>query len=157
MLRQLRNAATAAIISAAVLTGCGDDGITLPDERAAAAIDISAGDAQEATVGTALPLPVRALVTDAQGSPVANQRVDFTASGGGAAAPASTQTDANGVASTEWTLGTTAGSQTLTADQSSLLSVEGLQLSPVPGIEPILTTHGTAFELSLAFTVGLEL
>lgn len=116
MLRQLRSAATAAIIiSAAVLTGCGDDGITLPDERAAAAIDISAGDAQEATVGTALPQPVRALVTDAQGSPVANQRVDFAASGGGTADPASAQTDANGVASTEWTLGTTSGAQTLTA------------------------------------------
>src|SRR5699024_8357942 len=115
MLRQLSSATAAAVLVAAVLSGCGDDGLTLPDERAASAIEISGGDDQSASVGAPLPQPVRALVTDAQDRPVVDQTVQFTVSGGGSAVPASVQTDANGVAATQWVLGTTAGPQTLTA------------------------------------------
>ena len=115
MLRQFNRVAAAAILVAAVLTGCGDDGITLPDERAASAIEIQDGDGQTATAGAPLPDPVRALVTDAQDRPVVDQMVEFTVSGGGSATPVSVQTDANGIAATQWTLGNTAGSQSLTA------------------------------------------
>ena len=70
MIRRLHSALTAAALAAAFLTACGDDGITLPDERAAAAIEIQDGDDQTGAVGSALPNPVSALVTDADGNPV---------------------------------------------------------------------------------------
>lgn len=115
MIRRLHSALTAAALAAAFLTACGDDGITLPDERAAAAIEIQDGDDQTGAVGSALPNPVSALVTDADGNPVVDQLVEFSVTGGGQADPSSTQTNASGIAEAQWVLGTGAGQQSLTA------------------------------------------
>lgn len=54
-------------------------------------------------------------VADRYGNPVPNVDVAWTASGGGSVSPASSRTDAAGVAKSRWTLGGTAGAQTATA------------------------------------------
>jgi hypothetical protein len=61
------------------------------------------------------------VVTDANDNPVPGVTVNWTpATGDGSATPSSSQTNAQGVASTSWTLGSTAGDQTLTAGAGSL-------------------------------------
>ena len=82
------------------------------------------GDAQSATVGTALGQPLVVEQRDAQGNPVpggtgdliANTVVNFAVtSGGGSLSGTVATVGADGRASTTWTLGTTSGSQTATA------------------------------------------
>lgn len=79
------------------------------------------GDNQSAVIGRPLPQPVVVRVTDPNGAPVPNATVTF-GTAGGAAAPATATTDANGDATATWTLGTALGAQTLTA---SLVGPQG--------------------------------
>lgn len=66
--------------------------------------------------GVALSDSVRVLVTNIDDFPVPNARVAFTiADGGGSVSPATATTNANGVASAQWTLGPNVGTNTLTA------------------------------------------
>ncbi|MEW5930387.1 MAG: Ig-like domain-containing protein [Gemmatimonadota bacterium] len=89
---------------------------------AAANIAKTAGDAQTATVGSAVATAPSVTITDQYGNPVAGVSVTFAvASGGGSVTGATQTTDATGVATVgSWTLGTTAGANTLTATASSL-------------------------------------
>lgn len=93
-------------------TACGDaSGPPNPP----ASITVVSGNAQAGIqVGTKLPLALVAKVLDAQGQPVARTTVAWNASGGTLSVTTST-TDANGLASVEWTLGTVAGPQIATA------------------------------------------
>ena len=81
-----------------------------------------AGDAQSATVATAVSVDPTVRLTDAQGNPVEGASVVFSvASGGGSVTGGSQLTDADGVATVgSWTLGTGAGSNTLTATAGTL-------------------------------------
>ncbi|HEU0012321.1 MAG TPA: Ig-like domain-containing protein [Longimicrobium sp.] len=92
---------------------------------AAANMVINAGDGQTATVGTAVAIAPSVLVTDANGNPVPGHSVTFTATtGGGSVTGSPAATDANGIATVgSWTLGTTAGGNTLTASASGVVSV----------------------------------
>lgn len=84
-----------------------------------------------ATVGTALAAPLRLTVTGTDGKPVRGVRVTWSADDGGSVSALGSLTDANGVAATRWTLGPTAGLQTLTAT--------------VPGLPPVVfSAMGTA-------------
>ena len=66
--------------------------------------------------GFQLAEPVRVQLLDTLGAPLANETVTFeVVSGGGSVNPASAMTDAGGVATTQWTLGTTPGTNTLKA------------------------------------------
>jgi hypothetical protein len=67
-----------------------------------------------ATAGKALAAPVTALLTDAYGNPVAGEVIVIAVTGG-KVAPARAVTDAQGHASTRWTLGSVAGDQRITA------------------------------------------
>jgi hypothetical protein len=83
-----------------------------------AKLDKVAGDAQTATAGTAVATAPSVKVSDASGNPVAGVAVSFAvAIGGGSVNPTTpVATNAAGVASlTSWTLGSTAGPNTLTA------------------------------------------
>ncbi len=81
-----------------------------------------AGDLQTAAAGTAVAVAPQVKVTDAFGSPVASVAVTFAvASGGGSITGGSATTDASGLASVgTWTLGATAGANTLTATVTGL-------------------------------------
>ena len=97
-------------------------------------ISASAGTGQSATVGTAVATSPAVLVTDANNNPVSGTTVTFAVTGGGGSVtPASVTTNASGIAAAGWTLGTTAGTNTLTATAS------GLSGSPVT-----FTATGTA-------------
>ena len=86
-------------------------------------IAVNAGNNQSAVVGTAVAVPPSVIVRDANNNPVAGVSVTFAvASGGGNVVPTTpVTTGANGVAAvTSWTLGTTAGANTLTATATGL-------------------------------------
>ena len=84
---------------------------------APAAIAIVAGDGQSAAAGGAVPTAPAVKVSDAFGNAVSGFVVTFTvASGGGSISGAAATTNSSGVATVgSWTLGPTAGPNTLTA------------------------------------------
>lgn len=99
---------------------------------AAAAIAKTSGDTQTATVGTAVSNPLLVTVTDASSNPVIGATVAFAVTGGGGSVGSATvTTNGSGQASTTLTLGTTAGTNTVTAT--------------VAGLDPVtFTATGTA-------------
>ena len=76
-----------------------------------------AGDAQTTNPGTAVPIAPSVKITDQYNNPVARASVAFAvATGGGSVTSATTATSADGIATVgSWTLGTTSGTNTLTA------------------------------------------
>lgn len=89
---------------------------------------VAAGDNQSATVGTALAGPIAVEVRDTYGNPKPGITVNWAAAGGsGSTGAASSVTDGSGIASTTWTLGTTAG----TGNQAATATVAGLIGSPI--------------------------
>lgn len=87
------------------------------DPGAAANITIAAGDAQTATAGSQVATPPSALVTDAFNNAVPGVQVTFAITGGSGSATGLVQTtNASGRATVgSWTLGTTAGANTIDA------------------------------------------
>ena len=83
---------------------------------------LSAGNGQTATVGTPVAVAPAVVVRDSRGNAVAGVVVTFAVtSGGGSITAASVTTDASGIATAgAWTLGTTAGTNTLTATRAGL-------------------------------------
>jgi hypothetical protein len=121
-----RLVALVAVVTAVSQLGCGG-GVTTPDRGIPAHID-RVGDEQTGPAGGTLSIVVR--VTDGQDRPVANQNVVFApATGSGSVDPASARTDANGRASTAWTLGPAAGSQELVARAEGGNAPDGLNVS----------------------------
>ena len=103
---------------------------------AASSIAINAGNGQAATTGTAVAVDPSVIVRDTHGNPVGGVAVTFgVASGGGTVSPTTpVTTNASGIATvTSWTLGPTAGPNSLTATST------GLTGSPVT-----FTATGTA-------------
>jgi hypothetical protein len=81
-------------------------------------IEITQGNAQTAQVGTSVAVPPTVRVKNRYGigpQAVAGRRVEFTASPDGNATPANADTNGDGLASTNWTLATTPGANTLLA------------------------------------------
>jgi adhesin/invasin len=114
-------------------------------------IALQAGAGQSATAGTAVAVAPSVIVRDASNNPVAGVNVTFAVtSGGGSTVPVSgntVATDAAGIAAlTSWTLGTTAGMNTLTA------SVAGLSGSPVT----FTATGTTGPATQMTTTVGAQ-
>ena len=89
---------------------------------AAANIAIIGGQAQSGAVSTMLPSPLQVLVTDANANAVsAGTNVNWAiVTGAGSVAPASSATNAAGVAQTTWTLGPGAGGQSVSATSIGL-------------------------------------
>ncbi len=97
------------------MLACGGDNAGPGGGSAAIAKTATAsGDAQTGGVGVALSAPLRVAVTQG-GAALAGAMVAWSTSSGGSLAPPSSITDANGIATTVWTLGATAGDQTAQA------------------------------------------
>ncbi len=94
--------------------------VTLP----ANSIQVTGGGNQTGAVSSRLSnaITVRAVAQD--GVPVPGQPVSFQASAGGSASPGSATTDASGNASTSWTLGPNAGTQSLTISSPNVPSTQ---------------------------------
>ena len=99
------------LAAAAFAAACGHDHPTDPGPGAPTAIAIASGNGQTAAVGSPLPNPIAAKVTDANGRGVPGQLVEFRiAAGGGHVLLTSAVTGRDGIATTTWVLGTVAGS-----------------------------------------------
>ena len=98
---------------AALGLACGSDS----SGPSAASVTGVAGDNQSAPKGQSLPVPLSFTALGTDGLPIEGVNVTWTAAPQGAASftPASGQTDANGVASTNVILGTTLGAITMQA------------------------------------------
>jgi len=108
-------------------------------------IAVQAGNDQSAPVGSAVATQPSVVVKDVNNNPVSGVEVTFAvASGGGTIDPASPETvatDANGVAALRiWTLGATAGANTLTAT--------------ITGSDPAISTTFTATAFSIPGAPG---
>jgi len=100
--------------SISVVAACTDS--TGPDVGPPSTIAPIHGDGQEATVGTQLTDPPIIQVTDAAGNPVPGTLVTWLVTpGNGLVEPGSSTTNQQGRATTNWTLGTSAGVQALSA------------------------------------------
>ena len=98
--------------AAALTLACGGDGGSPSDSGE---VLKQAGDGQSATVGTALT-PYQVKVTDVNGAALSGVTVSWSVLiGGGSVDPASSVTDADGLAAAAATLGTTAGTQRVRA------------------------------------------
>ena len=102
----------------ATLAGASGSPVTFSATASAAPVPLigmatPGGDGQSAAAGTALPNPLRVIVT-LSGNPVQGDTVRWAA-GAGSVAPAKSVTDASGIATTTWTLGSTGGAQSATA------------------------------------------
>lgn len=88
---------------------------------AATQIQIFAGNNQTGPAGGQLPVNPSVLVRDSHNNPVAGILVTFSVgSGGGSVTAGSATTNQSGVAGVGWTLGPTAGPNTLTATKTGL-------------------------------------
>ncbi len=111
---------TATVNGALIVTQTATVTVT---SAAASHLALQAGDGQTATVGTAVATAPAVAVTDEFGNAVAGVGVMFagTAGGGTVDPTAPVTTDDGGVAAaTSWTLGHTAGTNTLTATSGTL-------------------------------------
>lgn len=109
-----------------------------------AALSATAGGNLTATVGTATAAAPSVKVTDESGSPVPNVAVTFAVTaGGGTLQRTSATTDAQGVASAgQWTLGTTAGTNTVTATAAGLSPVTFTAIGTAAAASSIAVTAG---------------
>jgi adhesin/invasin len=130
----------------------GTSGITFhatASAGTASVIAIVAGDNQSATVGTAVPTAPSVKVTDASTNPLSGVVVTFAvASGGGTISPVNGQatTNASGIATlTSWTLGTTAGAQTLSASATGTGSATFHATANAAAADHMVITGSIAF------------
>ncbi len=109
-----------ATIEAQLLTGPSDQvsfSVSLPASQVIA----DGGSGQTGVVGATLAQALTVKVAASDGVGVAGVPVSFSvASGGGSVSSGSATSDANGLASTSWKLGTTVGPQSVTASAGAL-------------------------------------
>lgn len=87
-------------------------------------MSIKSGNFQKAAAGTALPLPLSVTVKDAKGHLVQGVSVSFSDGGaGGTLSPATATTNASGVATSNYTVGTMAQAVHITASTAGVASV----------------------------------
>ena len=129
------------IFSSGALTPAESNPINLTTGPAAD-IAIVAGDGQTAPVGSVLPTDPSVVIRDSGGNPVAGVEVTFSASNGGSASPSPVITGSDGRATTNWTLGPTAGENELTASAPGAGSI-------------ILTATGTATEIATSTSLSV--
>ena len=120
------------------LNAC-DDGA--PAEDRVTTVEVVSGDDQTQTVGAQLaqPLVVRAL--DSEGRPVGGARVEWLVAEppGGSVSPQSTVTDAEGRASAQWTLGTSAVVQSVSVLVGTASVTLNATATPGPAVEVTVT------------------
>jgi hypothetical protein len=116
-----------------------------------AAIAVVSGSGQSASVGTTLTSPIVFEVTTASDAPVSGVTVLFAVTSGSATlAPTTAVTDVNGIASTQVTLGATAGSIEVTATVQGLSARASATATQLASTD--CTTSGTTLTLGQVVT-----
>jgi len=126
----------------------------------AASLSIFAGNDQQTEVGAPVPAAPAVIARDAGGSPLANVVVVFSiASGGGTIEDSVQVTDASGVARPgNWTLGTTAGVNALSAEagtHSLAFTATGIA-GPADAAESFITVSNNVVVANQSITVTLH-
>ena len=118
--------------------GCGGDTMELDPQPQVSVLSVVSGNGQSAAEGQPVTAPLVVQVTQG-GSGVAGTAVTWTVTaGGGSVDPASSSTDNAGMASTTWTLGPTAGFNSVQASASgatgspAMFSATGIVVTPPP-------------------------
>jgi plastocyanin len=117
-------AVAAALLVLAACGGSGGDSGPGPSPLAVVKATGGSGDGQVGDAGDMLKEPLRVLITR-DGEPVNDVDVDWEAANGGSTDPASSSSNASGIAETFWTLGPGVGAQSATA------VVDGADGSPI--------------------------
>lgn len=122
-------------ISAVAACGGGGGGGNGNNPVVTIAKATSSGDAQTDTIGAPLAAPLRVLVQE-DGAPKAGATVTWSVlTGGGQLSSTTSQTGADGIATINWMLGTTAGAQTARAALSGATgSPVGFTATATPGL-----------------------
>ena len=123
---------------------------------------VSGVNGQSGAIGQLLGTPVSLTVLDAYANPVPNVTVNWTVtSGGGFLSNSSVQTNASGVATNAWTLGTLLGTQTIIAAPAALANfpltitatgVVGAAAKLLVSSVPATVVAGTAIGSSIIVT-----
>jgi hypothetical protein len=118
-----------------------------------ASVFLWAGDRQAAMSGTTLPTRPAVRVLDSNGAAIIGRSVTFAvATGGGSVTTATVNTDASGVATVgNWTLGSTAQLNTLTATVSGA----GVTNNPITFNAAGCEGGGSAYEITLCYNSTL--
>ncbi len=129
------------LVACLLLVGCNDD---LVRARTPAGATVVSGGNQAGVVGSTLPIPIAVRVADGDGRPVSGVIVTWEpAEHSGTVATRSTTTDAGGVTSTSWTLGTLPGDQEVSVQAGNLgpLTVKAVA---APGKTAVVDVLGVA-------------
>lgn len=103
-------------LAALAALGCGSGDLVLPPDVEPALIEIVEGNQQEGTAGLRLDDALVVRLVDQDGNRVPNQAVTWVVStGGGSITPETGTTDGEGLATAQWTLGPSAGPNTVSA------------------------------------------
>jgi len=109
---------------------------------AVTALARDSGDAQTGGSGTLLPVALVVRAVDRYGNAVPGVTVSWAiASGGGSITPASSVTNAQGRTRAQWTLGSTAGTETATASVGGALTVTFTATAVVPAASVTVTPN----------------
>jgi len=137
------------LASLVLVAACGGENVAGPPPTPSA-LRVNAGNAQVGVVGQLLALPVSVTVLDDGGRPLRDVRVTFNAApGSGTLAPSAIQTNADGRAEAQWTLGTQTGTAIATASVGGVAPAT-FSASVLPGpVSQVITSPG-----ALALGVG---
>ena len=144
--------ALAAIIT---LAACHNDSVTPPVATSMAVLN---GNTITGVVGAALSSPIVVQVIDQNGNAMPNTTVTFVpTAASGAVNAAVVLTDANGTASVTWTLGTAAGTDTLTIGVNGIAStnVTASATPDVPANLVIVSGAGQAATVGSTLSIPL--
>ena len=152
-----RAATTIALVLGAMLLGaCRGGDATSPNTATPTAVVAQTGNQQTGVAGTALPVTLTVLVTDKENKPVSGRRVDWDVGvGSGTASPGSSTTDARGIATTTWTLGTTAGTARVNA-QVNGVNPATFTATVLPGAADKMVATPDALFLGVGDTVRVR-
>jgi hypothetical protein len=146
--RAFRRSVVAASLcgASAVLAACGSSEPKVPAKDVVpTAITATSTDTLRGAVATQLAAPVAVTVKNKAGDPIDSAVVTFAVTGGGGTVgSASVRTDANGQASTTWTLGNAVGLQTVTATVGTLPAVTFYAVAAAQSASTLAKSAGDA-------------
>jgi len=162
--RKLSTVALAGSIAVvAIGGGCRDQALTaagsVGDPAFAAHILLQGGDGQIGPASAALAESISVKVVDAGGTPVAGAQVNWTVRlGGGSVIPPTGLSDANGIVSGSWTLGSAVGANSVRAYLVNGYVVDSVNFSATAGAAaPAVITLDPISAPSATARVGLTL
>ncbi|HEY4319808.1 MAG TPA: Ig-like domain-containing protein [Gemmatimonadales bacterium] len=145
------------LASVATVSACSNTNVGSGSAPVTSSLSLISGSPQAATVGTAAGAPIVVQVKDQNGNNVSGVAVTFSASGGSSVTSASAVTDAQGMASTGFTVANIAGADTITAHVAGLAALP-IPVTGLPGAASVLAkVSGDTQTVAVSTSLGLPL